>query len=64
MGAALVVAIFSVLILAWFSIQKDAGDRDALYVAPYVKDGKVVPGQFVDPDDVEENDEGDQETPP
>lgn len=49
------LAIVAILLIAWFGISDDAGDRDAIYIAPHVnEDGDVVPGRFVDPEDLEE----------
>lgn len=47
------LAIIAILVIAWFGISDDAGDRNAIYIAPHVnEEGEVVPGRFVDPEDV------------
>jgi hypothetical protein len=53
-------AIIGILIIAWLGISDDVGDRDALYVAPYVNEqGEVVPGHFVDPETGKASDQTD-----
>lgn len=48
-----IIASLIVLLLLWRFLDTTSTDRYKIYVPPHVVDGKVVPAEFKDPDEVE-----------
>lgn len=45
------IAFIVLLVLMVFVIPRGGGRPDDIYIAPYEKDGKIIPGEFLSPEE-------------